>query len=110
MNNAARVAVLQRFGYLDADVKHLAKGERPFTFEPTQVCTLDDGHDKKERSFVLARIEDWHNGRMVHLSNQLRLALKALFSFRIKQRWRKDRKSTRLNSSHITISYAVFCL
>src|SRR5437773_8137647 len=25
-------------------------------------------------------------------------------------RRRKDRKSTRLNSSHITISYAVFCL
>src|SRR5437667_4664513 len=24
--------------------------------------------------------------------------------------WPKDRKSTRLNSSHITISYAVFCL
>src|SRR6266540_5463646 len=24
--------------------------------------------------------------------------------------WRGDRKSTRLNSSHITISYAVFCL
>src|SRR5690625_6543514 len=28
------------------------------------------------------------------------------------QRWRaaKDRKSTRLNSSHVAISYAVFCL
>src|SRR5437773_6015803 len=25
-------------------------------------------------------------------------------------RWISDRKSTRLNSSHITISYAVFCL
>src|SRR3989304_8262819 len=25
-------------------------------------------------------------------------------------RWRKDRKSTRLNSSHGYISYAVFCL
>src|SRR2546430_12361879 len=25
-------------------------------------------------------------------------------------RWRVDRKSTRLNSSHIEISYAVFCL
>src|SRR5260221_1483740 len=24
--------------------------------------------------------------------------------------WRKDRKSTRLNSSHTVISYAVFCL
>src|SRR5207248_10650569 len=26
------------------------------------------------------------------------------------ERWRRDRKSTRLNSSHRTISYAVFCL
>src|SRR5437667_2933902 len=26
------------------------------------------------------------------------------------ERGRRDRKSTRLNSSHITISYAVFCL
>src|SRR5438067_8409083 len=25
-------------------------------------------------------------------------------------RWRADRKSTRLNSSHVSISYAVFCL
>src|SRR5256885_3492204 len=26
------------------------------------------------------------------------------------RRWRADRKSTRLNSSHLVISYAVFCL
>src|SRR5205814_7546904 len=26
------------------------------------------------------------------------------------RKWRKDRKSTRLNSSHLGISYAVFCL
>src|SRR3712207_8698479 len=26
------------------------------------------------------------------------------------ERWRRDRKSTRLNSSHANISYAVFCL
>src|SRR5207253_5855780 len=26
------------------------------------------------------------------------------------QRYREDRKSTRLNSSHVAISYAVFCL
>src|SRR3989454_3532364 len=26
------------------------------------------------------------------------------------ERWRLDRKSTRLNSSHLVISYAVFCL
>src|SRR5437773_11072667 len=29
---------------------------------------------------------------------------------RVALRIRRDRKSTRLNSSHITISYAVFCL
>src|SRR5437899_5202059 len=28
----------------------------------------------------------------------------------ISQDWRPDRKSTRLNSSHLGISYAVFCL
>src|SRR5688572_31584988 len=28
----------------------------------------------------------------------------------VRRRWRKDRKSTRLNSSHSQISYAVFCL
>src|SRR5690625_965053 len=27
-----------------------------------------------------------------------------------KQMWEEDRKSTRLNSSHVAISYAVFCL
>src|SRR5690625_6288129 len=27
-----------------------------------------------------------------------------------RQRWSQDRKSTRLNSSHVAISYAVFCL
>src|SRR6266540_6131859 len=30
--------------------------------------------------------------------------------FRARDRAERDRKSTRLNSSHITISYAVFCL
>src|SRR5699024_12020277 len=31
--------------------------------------------------------------------------------YRTRQQWfAKDRKSTRLNSSHVSISYAVFCL
>src|SRR5438874_9618329 len=37
------------------------------------------------------RVERWHH-TVVHLAN------------------RPDRKSTRLNSSHVEISYAVFCL
>src|SRR5690625_6519230 len=33
-----------------------------------------------------------------------------LISFKIMDRGFEDRKSTRLNSSHVAISYAVFCL
>src|SRR2546426_6637492 len=29
---------------------------------------------------------------------------------RSSRKWKRDRKSTRLNSSHLVISYAVFCL
>src|SRR5690349_22527070 len=34
----------------------------------------------------------------------------SLDGFRITERFAQDRKSTRLNSSHVEISYAVFCL
>src|SRR5690554_7418924 len=33
-----------------------------------------------------------------------------LFTYPYARKRRKDRKSTRLNSSHVRISYAVFCL
>ena len=33
-----------------------------------------------------------------------------LFNLYYDKLWREDRKSTRLNSSHVDISYAVFCL
>src|SRR5205807_8221134 len=32
------------------------------------------------------------------------------FSIGFQNKWGQDRKSTRLNSSHLVISYAVFCL
>src|SRR5437773_10002862 len=45
---------------------------------------------------------------------RLKLEALTLYAFSV-ENWRRpkteiDRKSTRLNSSHITISYAVFCL
>src|SRR5207249_7870768 len=33
-----------------------------------------------------------------------------LSTYQVKGSWDEDRKSTRLNSSHVSISYAVFCL
>src|SRR5690625_6788200 len=42
-------------------------------------------------------------------SNALGLAVEPLEGEQ-RRRYEKDRKSTRLNSSHVAISYAVFCL
>src|SRR3712207_8667965 len=43
------------------------------------------------------RFQEWQRGSFVHL-------------VRNDDYWQEDRKSTRLNSSHANISYAVFCL
>src|SRR5688572_32312247 len=45
-----------------------------------------------------------------HLAQMLQLEVVVLKQARIHQPTREDRKSTRLNSSHSQISYAVFCL
>ena len=46
----------------------------------------------------------------VHHKDQKRFNLAGDFTWRkITDKMPSDRKSTRLNSSHITISYAVFC-
>src|SRR5437868_9809461 len=39
-----------------------------------------------------------------------RMLIRSLFSIFDGYAWYLDRKSTRLNSSHVSISYAVFCL
>src|SRR5690242_21855910 len=48
---------------------------------------------------VGARVEDLHAGAVLGLSRARREGCA-----------QRDRKSTRLNSSHMSISYAVFCL
>src|SRR5258707_14311876 len=57
-----------------------------------------------------------HDALPIFLSGQKGLTLRFLFSYASphyessESEKRKDRKSTRLNSSHANISYAVFCL
>src|SRR5262245_63143858 len=50
------------------------------------------------------------SNEMVGYHSSSRRALPAVTSFPSKSPGREDRKSTRLNSSHLGISYAVFCL
>src|SRR5690625_1626903 len=56
---------------------------------------------KKARKMVQRRKADWH------ITNKLLRNLDRQPSL---EHEREDRKSTRLNSSHVAISYAVFCL
>src|SRR5437773_4056245 len=48
--------------------------------------------------------------RMSHTATSTLCCCASLIAVGPLSAWSKDRKSTRLNSSHITISYAVFCL
>src|SRR2546430_10951179 len=64
---------------------------------------------------VLADFVNGHDIWMLQLSDGLGLGAKALHVRRAghlpaENRFDRDRKSTRLNSSHSQISYAVFCL
>src|SRR5438874_4165273 len=56
-------------------------------------------------------IENRQQGRrVVHQRGNLRSAKHAVKDLHVVNCAGKDRKSTRLNSSHVEISYAVFCL
>src|SRR2546421_2891415 len=45
-----------------------------------------------------------------HVRHAVAVDQRACFAVRVRDAGREDRKSTRLNSSHDQISYAVFCL
>src|SRR5437773_4541181 len=64
-------------------------------------------------SFPTRRSSDLHRGGVLggidHIAHPRGIPVDGRRSEEIRSRG-EDRKSTRLNSSHITISYAVFCL
>src|SRR5699024_12677099 len=87
---------------------------------PTALYTLSL-HDalpisKKSSSIHLVSVKGAIGWLMTHILFLGSSYLKYLFSFQLGDPIRtdfgqvRDRKSTRLNSSHVSISYAVFCL
>src|SRR5437870_10384588 len=62
--------------------------------------------------FRSARSRSWPRSRACGAGGRRRSAAKSLQPSAARERLtpRIDRKSTRLNSSHVAISYAVFCL
>src|SRR5689334_24151957 len=84
---------------------------RPPTSTLFPYTTLFRSHEADGRGRRGAPGEEAGDGRQVvrghHLPGEER---RALPRGRRSRRARQDRKSTRLNSSHSSISYAVFCL
>src|SRR5438034_8500677 len=64
------------------------------------------GRRKEKRSHY----PDWSAAHQFSVMRQGKGALRQWRDRRTKPRGDEDRKSTRLNSSHTVISYAVFCL
>src|SRR2546430_12519500 len=70
-----------------------------------------DEKGAKQRPGLIVSIDRYHQGRreMILAAITSNVGRLLVGDYKIKG-WREDRKSTRLNSSHSQISYAVFCL
>src|SRR5437899_6629363 len=79
--------------------------ENPPTRAPVQGLLVLDAHHRHEE-IGREQQESSAKLRRSHADNRVRL----LVHFRPASHHARDRKSTRLNSSHLGISYAVFCL
>src|SRR5688572_31153616 len=100
MNDAEAMRFFEYVADLRGDVDRPSRGKSSFARECLrQSFTFNKLHHDKVTSIrQIARVEDHCGVRMMELCHGPRFAQKS------------DRKSTRLNSSHSQISYAVFCL
>src|SRR5690349_23156480 len=76
---------------------------------PTEIYTLSL-HDALPISWCSVRHRDDAGARRGPAQERRRAGGDGLFGVGAFERGQTDRKSTRLNSSHVEISYAVFCL
>src|SRR3712207_8140206 len=67
------------------------------------------GYDAKEGS-LMAKYNVWGNALYENLCKEVDAPYRRTGSYVLAFSEEEDRKSTRLNSSHANISYAVFCL
>src|SRR3712207_8882309 len=81
----------------------------PYTTLFRSEGTEDFTKANKEYLEKVLSAQAWQEVIKADLQRQQKSQMKNLFE-KIEQATREDRKSTRLNSSHANISYAVFCL
>ena len=77
VHDAARVAVVESFGHLDADVHDISETQRLVADQPQQGGPADQRHDEEERALIAAEVVDRHDRGVIHLGDDLGLALEA---------------------------------
>src|SRR5690242_21197956 len=83
---------------------HITKGLEPWRIFANYMAKEDGPTKGRDGNVHMADLRLGMISMVSHLPAMLPVAVGAALAFRI------DRKSTRLNSSHMSISYAVFCL
>src|SRR5207249_11784258 len=79
------------------------------TRRSSDLGSMADAEDLAQETFIQAYIHLGEFRREAQAGSWLyRIAVNGCLNWHKRQR--RDRKSTRLNSSHVSISYAVFCL
>ncbi len=78
VDDAAGVAVIERVGDLRPDVEHVAEAQRPLAQKLAEVRVREHRHDEEERSLVPPEVVDRHDGRVVHLRDDLGFPLESL--------------------------------
>src|SRR5256885_8788560 len=77
----------------------------PYTTLSRSYSSLDADSEGEEGKFYV-----WSEAEIDAVLGDRATLFKRLYDVTAEGNWEGDRKSTRLNSSHLVISYAVFCL
>src|SRR5690625_5788468 len=114
-----KTAIQENTTIYDAYVQLTTRYKRdiPELFKYNAFCVISDGANNKAGSFF-APYEFYYAWRRISgfskgvdgIDSMYTLIQGMLHKNRLRDIIQKDRKSTRLNSSHVAISYAVFCL
>src|SRR3990167_4478608 len=107
-------SVLDEFYWLDKDDPNFslqrATQNQGRPIEDVALLTLNDRAQKDLITLFLATREEMENRRINEVMGEDFLKSNFWLYWRTMFAFEEDRKSTRLNSSHSQISYAVFCL
>src|SRR5690348_17540840 len=110
---SARIRCEQDWSKPRANIDGCGEGAFPsFKSKPSGLSGRLTGSETRSHTATGAAGDRWHEQHFVAILERIRISAEEadVFFIHVHVQEAADRKSTRLNSSHPSISYAVFCL